>query len=136
MAVGNGDLSWYCRRAGAKGRAASHGWVGRSQHSDGAAGFASGGERVESLRAGTLVIEAEDAPTRGYLVLYWQGKSSDRNPEKGLEPFFLQALTEAQERKLRVEMHFEKLIPFNSSTIGYLLPLIQETRPRRGSLVL
>jgi hypothetical protein len=91
---------------------------------------------VESLRAGTLVIEAEDAPTRVYLVLYWQGKSSDRNPEKVLEPFFLQALTEAQERKLGVEMHFEKLIHFNSSTIGYLIQLIQETRRRGMSLVL
>ena len=91
---------------------------------------------MESLRAGTLVIEAEDAPTRGYLVLYWQGKSSDRNPEKVLEPFFLQALTEAQERKLGVEMHFEKLAHFNSSTIGYLIQLIQETRRRGVSLVL
>ena len=91
---------------------------------------------MESLRAGTLVIEAEDAPTRGYLVLYWQGKSSDRNPERVLEPFFLQALTEAQERKLGFEMHFEKLIHFNSSTIGYLIQLIQETRRRGVSLVL
>ena len=91
---------------------------------------------MESLRAGTLVIEAEDAPTRGYLVLYWQGKSSDRNPEKVLEPFFLQTLTEAQERKLGVEMHFEKLVHFNSSTIGYLIQLIQETRRRGVSLVL
>ena len=91
---------------------------------------------MESLRAGTLVIEAEDAPTRGYLVLYWQGKSSDRNPEKVLEPFFVAALAEAQQRKLGVEMHFEKLVHFNSSTIGYLIQLIQETRRRGVSLVL
>jgi len=91
---------------------------------------------VESLRAGTLVIEAEDAPTRGFLVLYWQGKSSDRNPEKVLEPFFLAALAEAQQRKLGIEMHFEKLVHFNSSTIGYLIQLIQETRRRNVTLVL
>jgi hypothetical protein len=91
---------------------------------------------VESLRSGTLVIEAEDAPTRGFIVLYWQGKSSDRNPEKVLEPFFLQALAEAQQRKLGIEMHFEKLVHFNSSTIGYLIQLIQETRRRGVTLVL
>ncbi len=91
---------------------------------------------MESLRAGTLVIEAEDAPTRGFLVLYWQGKSSDRNPEKVLEPFFLAALAEAQQRKLGIEMHFEKLVHFNSSTIGYLIQLIQETRRRNVTLVL
>ena len=91
---------------------------------------------MESLRAGNLVIEAEDAPTRGFLVLYWQGKSADRNPEKVLEPFFMQALAEAQQRKLGVEMHFEKLVHFNSSTIGYLIQLIQETRRRTVPLVL
>jgi hypothetical protein len=91
---------------------------------------------VESLRAGSLVIEAEDAPGRGFMVLNWQGKSSDRNPEKVLEPFFLQALSEAQQRKLGMEMHFEKLVHFNSSTIGYLIQLIQETRRRGVSLVL
>ena len=91
---------------------------------------------MESLRSGTLVIESEDAPTRGFMVLYWQGKSSDRNPEKVLEPFFLQALAEAQQRKLGIEMHFEKLVHFNSSTIGYLIQLIQETRQRGVTLVL
>jgi hypothetical protein len=91
---------------------------------------------VESLRAGSLVIEAEDAPARGFVVLNWQGKSSDRNPEKVLEPFFVQTLAEAERRQLGVEMHFEKLAHFNSSTIGYLIQLIQETRRRGVSLVM
>jgi hypothetical protein len=82
------------------------------------------------------VIEAEDAAARGFLALYWQGKSGDRHPERVLEPFFLQALAEAQQRKLGLEMHFEKLVHFNSSTIGYLIQLIQETRRRSLPLVL
>jgi hypothetical protein len=82
------------------------------------------------------VIEVKNAPDRGVLGLYWQGKSNERNPEKILEPFFVEAIAEAQKQKLGLEMHFEQLVHFNSSTIGYLIQLIQETRRRGVSLVL
>jgi hypothetical protein len=89
---------------------------------------------VENLRAGALTIEV--ARTDGRLELRWQGKSNDRNPDKLLAPFFASAFEEAAKDKLRLDLHFEMLQHFNSSTIGYVIQVIQEARERQQPMTL
>jgi hypothetical protein len=87
------------------------------------------------LRAGSLVIDVEDRGADGPRVV-WQGKSSDRHPETVLEPFFATLVEECAARGVSMEMRFERLHHFNSSTIGYLIKLIQDMRARTVPLVI
>jgi hypothetical protein len=98
---------------------------------------------MENLAAGDLTIEAADAaepasePGRAApLILSWKGKSDDRHPARILGPYFAIALERAAERKAALEMHFEKLEHFNSSTIASVIRLIQDARARGVPLVL
>jgi hypothetical protein len=87
---------------------------------------------MEGLRAGTLTIEVGELD--GKLAVHWTGKSNDRDPEKVLQPFFARVLAHAQQARLAVELHFEQMMHFNSSTIGYLIQLIQDARALEVSL--
>jgi hypothetical protein len=93
---------------------------------------------MENLVADTLTIEAawSGAEGTGPLLLTWKGKSDDRYPGKVLAPYFAQVLASADERKAAVEMHFEKLDHFNSSTIAAVIRFIQDARQRAVKLVL
>jgi hypothetical protein len=88
-----------------------------------------------SLRSGSLLIDVEDRGDAG-LRIVWQGKSGDRQPEKILDPFFRGLVDECAARAVPMEMRFERLHHFNSSTIGYLIQLLQEMRARGVPLVI
>ena len=88
-----------------------------------------------SLRSGSLLIDVEDRGVAG-LRIVWQGKSGDRQPEIILDPFFRGLVDECAARAVPMEMRFEHLHHFNSSTIGYLIQLIQEMRVREVPLVI
>jgi hypothetical protein len=91
---------------------------------------------MQSLRSGSLHIAvAEDSPPE-CVRLSWLGKSNDRHPERFLEPYFAEIVGEAARRHVGIEMHFEHLSHFNSSTIGFLVQLIQETQRRGVKLTL
>jgi hypothetical protein len=66
----------------------------------------------------------------------WTGRSNDRQPGKLLGPYFSQALADAQERKVALEMHFERLEHFNSSTITAFIQLIQDARQKGVQLII
>jgi hypothetical protein len=83
---------------------------------------------VESLRAGDLQIDVVERDT--VLLLYWLGMSNERQPEKVLKPFFATILAAAEAQKKLVELHFERIERFNSSTILCIIQLIQEARRR------
>ena len=83
---------------------------------------------MEELRAGDLHITADTGAAESPIRLTWLGKSTDRYPAKILMPYLGKALAAAAERKTSVELHFEKLEHFNSSTITALIQLIQEGR--------
>jgi hypothetical protein len=89
---------------------------------------------MNSLCAGELTIDVIDQPDR--LRLEWRGKSTDRQPQQVLAPFFGALLTETTSRKSGVEMHFEQLVHFNSSTIGCLIHFIHEARSKSVPLIL
>lgn len=91
---------------------------------------------MENLTADDLTIEATEAEPPAPLCLVWRGKSDDRYPAKILGPYFARVLARAEERKTGVEVHFEKLDHFNSSTIAAVIRFIQDARQRNVRLVL
>lgn len=68
--------------------------------------------------------------------LDWLGKSNARQPNAVLGPFFKEVTEEAAKRGATLEMHFEELEHFNSSTITALIQLIQELPQKNVKLVL
>jgi hypothetical protein len=82
---------------------------------------------MQGLNAGQLSIEAL-AVARAPLQLRFRGRSSDRHPENVLGPYFATALASAAAHEGALELHFEELDYFNSSTITSLIQLIQEAR--------
>ena len=68
--------------------------------------------------------------------LLWKGKSNNRHPEEALTPYFREVLAAAGTRKVPIELHFEKLEHFNSSTITSIIQLIQDSRAQSIKLVL
>src|SRR5438477_389464 len=91
---------------------------------------------MERLIAGDLRIDVEETSPPEPLRLIWSGKSNDRQPTKMLAPYFSQALGFAAKRSSPIELHFEKLDHFNSSTITAIILLIQEARSKGVRLVL
>ncbi len=91
---------------------------------------------MDSLQAGDLridVVEVENPPT---IRLDWFGNSNERQPEKLLRPFFATLIdTAAAESKL-LELRFEKIERFNSSTILAIIQLIQASRQKGARLAL
>jgi hypothetical protein len=73
---------------------------------------------------------------RDAIELSWLGRSGDRYPGKLLTPYFQAALAEATERAVPIELHFQKLEHFNSSTITVIIQFIQEARNRGVHLIM
>ena len=83
---------------------------------------------MESLNAGDLKIDIVEQDAS--LSLHWLGMSNERQPEKVLKPFFATVLEGAASTNKTVELHFENIERFNSSTILCIIQLIQEARHR------
>jgi hypothetical protein len=84
-----------------------------------------------------LTIEAAEAGAGPVgIKLTWKGRSGARNPSEFLMPYFRNVLESAAQRgRVGVEMHFEGLEHFNSSTVAALIHLIQDARGRQVPLV-
>jgi len=82
-----------------------------------------------NLNAGNLTIEVDER-VPGVMSLNWLGRSNDRNPGSVLHPYFDHLFSYAREKSLGIEMHFEKLEHFNSSTIAVLIQLINSAQDR------
>ncbi len=87
---------------------------------------------MENLVAGDLTINITN--TAGILGLDWRGKSADRQPQIALSPFFEEVATAAAAQPASIEMHFENLEHFNSSTITVLIQFIQKLRQKNIKL--
>lgn len=90
---------------------------------------------IENHVAGDLTIEVNEQSGE-QIRLDWKGKSNDRQPGDTLVPFFEKVAAVAKESGARIEMHFEELEFFNSSTITVLIQLIQELRDQGVRLAL
>ena len=89
---------------------------------------------MEPLHEGELSIEP--SVFLGRLRLDWTGRSSHRDPGAFLRPYLAEALRVVEEQGTVLEMHFEKLVHFNSSTIAVVVQLIAIARMRNVSLML
>lgn len=90
---------------------------------------------MENLTSGDLTIEVM-VSADGVYSCVWRGKSNERNPPEILKPWFERLLASVAERKGSIEMHFEKIDHFNSSTITALIKLIQVCRKSTVKLVM
>lgn len=90
---------------------------------------------MDSLVLGSLTIEVEERESPATLRLRWLGKSTERQPGRALEPFFLEALDRARQLETVVELHFEELLQLNSATVAAVIRLIQAARAREIRLV-
>jgi len=87
---------------------------------------------VNDLVAGDLRIAVVED---GKLVRCdWRGRSVEREADLTLRPFFDRLLERVQELGALLEMHFEELDYFNSSTIGTLISFIQKARRQKVHL--
>jgi hypothetical protein len=91
---------------------------------------------MQSLIVGDLRIEALQDEGASAVQLLWKGKSNNRHPGEALAPYFRSVLATVASRRVPLELHFEKLEHFNSSTISSIILLIQESRSRSVKLVL
>src|SRR5581483_10716118 len=91
---------------------------------------------MENLISGDLKIELTAADPPAPITMVWRGKSNDRTPSKILGPYFAAILASAIERRVPVELHFERIDHFNSSTITAVIQLIQDARTANIKLVL
>lgn len=89
---------------------------------------------MDSLAAGDLTIEVEERADA--LVCTWRGRSNDRHPGDLLNPYFERLLAAAVGGGRALEMQFQDLQHFNSSTITTLIRLIQDARARKVRLIL
>jgi hypothetical protein len=93
------------------------------------------GESCSNLTSGELAIEVEDLADER-IVCRWRGRSVERDPGQVLSPYFEQLLEAAHGRRAELEMRFDSLDHFNSSTIAALIRFIQSARGRGVRLVL
>jgi len=91
---------------------------------------------MESFVAGELRIEPELGAAPAPIRLHWLGKSTALHPEKVIGPYLTAALDVAAGDRRPVEMHFEKLGFFNSSTVTAIIQTIQAARARSVALTL
>ena len=90
---------------------------------------------MENLQSGDLTIEVSVSHD-GVYSCTWRGKSNERNPPEILKPWFEKLLASVTDRKGTIEMHFEKIDHFNSSTITALIKLIQVCRKSNVKLAM
>lgn len=90
--------------------------------------------QVDELRSGELQISARLEAKCVHLA--WQGRSAARDPRAFLVPYFEQAFAVARDHGGTVEMHFEDLSYFNSSTITALIDGIRLATERGVAVVM
>jgi hypothetical protein len=90
---------------------------------------------MNDFTAGDLKLTANGRRS-DVIELTWLGRSTDRYPGKVLMPYFQGVLAEAGSRGVPLELHFQKLEHFNSSTITMIIQLIQEARSKGVRLVM
>ena len=73
--------------------------------------------------------------TTALVRLDWKGRSNHRQPERTLGPFLAEALEIVARSGGAVEMHFEGLEFFNSSTIAVIIQYVKDLRDKRVKLV-
>jgi hypothetical protein len=90
---------------------------------------------MQNLVTDELTIRV-DLSSAGRIRLLMVGKSASRQPGELLTPFFGQALVSAAQSRSTLEVHFEKLSHFNSSTIAVVIQFINAAQQRRVPIMI
>ncbi len=85
------------------------------------------------MKFGDLRVDIDRQPG-GILRFDWRGKSNEREPETVLKPFLNGLVRQAQQERVTLEMHFEELEFFNSSTITVLIQFVKEVKAQQVRL--
>lgn len=91
---------------------------------------------MENLVFGDLTIVVGASSPIEPIQLLWRGKSNDRQPGKALDPYLAAALQEASAQGRALEMRFESLEHFNSSTLTAIIGAVQKARHLRVPLAI
>jgi hypothetical protein len=91
---------------------------------------------MDDLVSGDLRIAVRDVAPGAALELHWTGKSNDRHPARAVVPFIEAVFARATAEARAVELHFERIEHFNSSTVAALIQLIQAARNAKLSLAI
>jgi hypothetical protein len=89
---------------------------------------------MQPLHEGELSIEP--SVFLGRLRLDWTGRCTLRDPGQALNPYLSEAFRFIEERGTALEMHFEELAQFNSSTIAVVVQFIAIARSRNLAVTL
>lgn len=82
---------------------------------------------MQHFTSGELSIDVRHSAA-GAIRLTWRGRSSARNPGTELNPFLSTILDEATSGRAPLELHFEELDYFNSSTVSVLWEFVGRAR--------
>lgn len=88
---------------------------------------------MEQLKFDELTLLLDEVQPDAIRVT-WKGKSTGREPAKVLGPIFTRVLDTAAAADVPVEMHFEEIEHFNSSTIAAVIQLINAAQEKKVSL--
>lgn len=91
---------------------------------------------MAGLQADDLRVESAEDPAEQRLVLTFLGRSDARQPELVLRPFLGDQLTRAAQAGLAIEMRFEKMEYFNSSSITVFIKFVQDARQQQVKLTI
>jgi hypothetical protein len=91
---------------------------------------------LEGLSAGDLRIDVGPAAEPAGICLTFLGKSSAQQPGEVLGPYLGKAIDAAAARAGGLEVHFERLEYFNSSTIKAIIKFVQASLARKVPLQL
>jgi hypothetical protein len=84
---------------------------------------------IDGFVSGNLRIEVTEDAGANALRLVWLGKSDARDPATALRPYFTGKVIPAAAAAGRsLEMHFEEIEYFNSSTVSALLQVLAAAR--------
>ena len=91
---------------------------------------------IEDLTAGELRVEVSPGGEASGIRLTFLGKSNAQQPGEVLQPYLARAIEAAVARSFGLELHFERLEYFNSSTIKVIIRFVQEARQCKVPLLL
>ncbi len=80
---------------------------------------------METFETEALRIDSADRADRAAVEVVWSGKSNGRHPSKVLDPFLAKLVQHAASGGRGIEMHFETLEYFNSSTVSSLIRFVR-----------
>jgi hypothetical protein len=83
---------------------------------------------------GDLRIDVAVDDAHGIVRLDWTGRSNHQRPEVILSSLFANVTSQAVVERKAIDMHFERLEFFNSSTITAIIGHIKDLRERRVKL--